>query len=313
MNQRNSFSYATQFAMLIGLAGLFMIVTAFVVAIMGSVLLDIPLLEVSKAITQPEFASEARLLNTVASFFAFFIPAVIVTLIVYKKPFHTLGFNSNINMKQVILVICITIAAMLLSGALGELNERIPLPADLYVKAKKMEETYRTAMMAMATMHSFSDYLLAVLVIAVFPAIFEETLFRGCLQQIMVGWTRSKWIGIIITSILFSAIHFSYFGFLPRVGLGIVLGLIYYQSKNIWLNILLHFLNNAFAVTQLYILSRQGKPIEKALDENMPMWWGLIAITLLVFMFRLFGKQSRQLLVRRENKTVITTEANPVA
>jgi membrane protease YdiL (CAAX protease family) len=60
--------------------------------------------------------------------------------------------------------------------------------------------------------------------LAAAPALFEEVLFRGGFQQVFVGWTKNKWAGIIITSILFSAIHFSYFGFLPRLALGIGIG-----------------------------------------------------------------------------------------
>jgi membrane protease YdiL (CAAX protease family) len=153
----------------------------------------------------------------------------------------------------------------------------------------------------MANMKSFEDYLLALLVLAAAPALFEEVLFRGGFQQVFIGWTKSKWAGIIITSLLFSAIHFSYFGFLPRVALGMVLGLIFYHSKNIWLNILLHFLNNAFVVTQLYIVSRQGKSLEKTMDESMPIWWGIIALVVLAILFKAFIKESNKVLFAQEH------------
>lgn len=287
---------------------MFIVITAFIVAILGSVLLNIPLMQVAEAINKPENGDTARLLNSVSSFFAFFLPALIVARVISKRPFRQLGFNALVSGKQVLLIIVITFAAMLLSGAMGELNERIPLPADLYAKAKKLEETYKTAMMAMASMSSFSEYLLTLVVIAAFPAVFEEVLFRGGFQPILVGWTKSKWAGIILTSILFSAIHFSYFGFLPRTALGIVLGLIFYNSRNLWLNILLHFLNNAFVVTQLYILTRQGKPIEKTLDESMPIWWGVIGIALMVLIFYFFNKESRELLAKKETHELSSPE-----
>jgi membrane protease YdiL (CAAX protease family) len=126
-----------------------------------------------------------------------------------------------------------------------------------------------------------------MLVMALAPAIFEEVLFRGSFQQVFVGWTKNAWAGIIITSILFSAIHFSFFGFLPRIALGLILGLIFFYTNNLWLSILLHFLNNGFVVTQLYILTAQGKSIDKVMDETMPIWWGIIALVILVVLFRL--------------------------
>lgn len=141
-----------------------------------------------------------------------------------------------------------------------------------------------------------------MLVMALAPAIFEEVLFRGAFQKVFTGWTKNAWAGIIITSIIFSAIHFSYFGFLPRIALGIILGLIFYYTNNLWLSILLHFLNNGFVVTQLYILTKQGKPIEKVMDETMPLWWGFIAFALLFVLFRLLQTESK--LLKKESPVI---------
>lgn len=84
------------------------------------------------------------------------------------------------------------------------------------------------------------------------------------------------------------------------MALGVVLGLIFYYSKNIWLSILLHFMNNALVVTQLYVTSRQGKPIEKTMDENVPVWWGAIAVILLLMLFRSFRQESERVLTAKE-------------
>jgi membrane protease YdiL (CAAX protease family) len=297
MTQRPSFNYPSQFAILIGLMGVCIIAGGLVVSLIGSQLLQVPIFQVGALLSKPEHANLSRLLNTMASLLAFFLPAFLLARFLSKQPFHQLGFNSRINIKQLLLVILITFASMVLSGALGELNEHIPLPASWMVKAKALEETYKSAMMGMAKMKTPSDFLLSLLVLAAAPALFEEVLFRGGFQQIFIGWTKSKWMGIIITSVFFSAIHFSYFGFLPRLALGVVLGLIFYFSKNIWLNIFLHFLNNAFVVTQLYILSLQGKSVAKTMDENMPVWWGLVAIVLLVIFLKPFIAECRQVLL----------------
>lgn len=146
-------------------------------------------------------------------------------------------------------------------------------------------------MLNMAYMKNAGDFILTILVMALAPAIFEEVLFRGAFQQVFIQWTKNAWIGIIITSILFSAIHFSYFGFLPRIALGITLGLIFYYTNNLWLSILQHFLNNAFIVAQLYIVQLQGKSVEKAMDETMPLWWGLVGLALLILLFKQLYKE----------------------
>ena len=305
MIQRPSVNYASQFAILIGLMGVCIIAGGLVVSLIGSQLLKVSLFQVGILLSKPEHVNLSRLLNTLASLLGFFLPALFLARFISKYPFQQLGFNSSLNIKQLLLVILITFASMVLSGALGDLNEHIPLPASWLTKAKALEETYKSAMMAMANMKTPTDFLLSLLVLAAAPALFEEVLFRGGFQQIFIGWTKSKWTGIIITSIFFSAIHFSYFGFLPRLALGVVLGLIFYYSKNIWLNIFLHFLNNAFVVTQLYILSRQGKSVEKTMDESMPFWWGLVAIVLLLIFLKPFIAECRKVL----GKDAVDTDA----
>ena len=58
----------------------------------------------------------------------------------------------------------------------------------------------------MARMDSVLDYITALFVIALAPAIFEEILFRSTIQPLFIGWTKNVWVGIIITSIFFGKI-----------------------------------------------------------------------------------------------------------
>jgi len=225
MDQKPVINYPSQFAFLLGLMGVFIVLSAFLVPFIGSMVMHVPFMQVIKDINRPEYANLSRLLNTLASLLSFLLPALILAGVLSKKPFTQLGFQSAISGKQLVLILALTFTSIILSGSLGELNEWIPLPAKWYASAKELEDTYKAAMMSMATMKSSGDYLLALLVLGAAPALFEEVLFRGGFQQVFVGWTNNKWAGIIITSILFSAIHFSYFGFLPRLALGMVLGL----------------------------------------------------------------------------------------
>jgi membrane protease YdiL (CAAX protease family) len=64
----------------------------------------------------------------------------------------------------------------------------------------------------------------------------------------MIHISRKPWVGIILTSIIFSALHFQFQGFLPRVFLGILLGALFWYSGSLWTCILAHFINNAVQV-----------------------------------------------------------------
>ena len=67
--------------------------------------------------------------------------------------------------------------------------------------------------MAIANMKTIQDYIFSLIIIALLPALFEEMLFRGALQPIIINISKNVFAGIFITSFLFSAFHVSYYGF----------------------------------------------------------------------------------------------------
>ena len=167
-----------------------------------------------------------------------------------------------------------------------------------------MEKDRELQESVLININSFSKYMLSMFIIALLPAIFEEVCFRGGLQNILTRWFRSPWVAIIVTSIIFSAFHYSYYGFLVRFALGVVLGLVFYYSGNIWLNILFHFLYNGLQVTALYIATMQGNKSTKDIEENFPLWAGVVALVLLIYAFIKF----RQISLLQQQKFVMPEE-----
>ncbi|MEQ8424119.1 MAG: CPBP family intramembrane glutamic endopeptidase, partial [Cyclobacteriaceae bacterium] len=47
--------------------------------------------------------------------------------------------------------------------------------------------------------------------------------------------------------------HIQFFGFVPRMLLGVVFGYLYYWSGNILIPMLAHFVNNGFSVLMIYL------------------------------------------------------------
>jgi hypothetical protein len=144
---------------------------------------------------------------------------------------------------------------------------------------------------ALININSFSRFIISLLVIALLPAIFEETFFRGGLQNLFARWFKGPWVAIILTAIIFSLIHLSFYGFLVRFALGLVLGFIFYYSGSLWLNILLHFLFNGVQVTALYVMTMKGIKV-KNVEDSFPLWAGLIALALLFYLFKMFKQTS---------------------
>ncbi|MEJ7589751.1 MAG: CPBP family intramembrane glutamic endopeptidase, partial [Ferruginibacter sp.] len=241
-----------------------------------------------------ENADAFRWLNSITNLFFFFIPPVIYGLLCHQKPFVHLGLKKTIDWRSAGVVVMIMVAALPMVSALQELTELYPWSKAALAKFKLAEDEYNKAVAIMAKMDDFGDYLLSVFVIALLPAIFEETLFRGGIQNLLARWFKTPLLAIVITAIVFSAVHGSYLGFLSRFALGFLLGWIYHRTGNLWLSIIGHFLNNAVGVTALYLTSKPGSKTENSvLEQTLPLWTGLVSIAIVYALFMLFEKVSK--------------------
>jgi len=88
---------------------------------------------------------------------------------------------------------------------------------------------------------------LMVIAVCVFPAVGEELLFRGFIGRGLVG-RYGPLAGVAITSALFGAIHIHPVQAISAGILGVVLHVVYLWTKSLLAPILLHFLNNLFAM-----------------------------------------------------------------
>jgi membrane protease YdiL (CAAX protease family) len=311
--KKQPISYFGQLALLIGLTGGGLIVAGILSLIVffamkgGGSFSSLTESEMLK----PENANINKVIQLVSTLFLFFTPAFLFALIVSGKPFTYLGFNKKISIKQLGLVILVACTGLFLSGALGEINQLIPISKGARTYFQTLEDKYIDQMLSMMQLKSFADYIIGLIIIALAPAFLEELFFRGALQNLLTKWTEKPWLAIAITSVVFSAIHFSYFGFLPRAMLGAVLGLLFYYSKSIWPSILAHFLNNAIAVSQIYGLSLAGKIDKKALlelDKTQLVGWqiallGIVSATAMIVWLYYFKKESNKTLAQHNLET----------
>ncbi len=249
-----------------------------------------------QAMMEPKNVGMARLSQVLGTLFLLFMPAVLYSLVVNGKNKFWLGFNAHISLKQVLIGFGIMFVANLLASPLADVTKAVVAHFPSFDQfAKNLEDTYNEQVVALSHLNSWSEFLMALCIMAFFPALFEEIFFRGVMQNLFEKWWKSPWMAIIVTSLLFSLIHFSVYLFLSRAVLGLVLGLMYFKTKNIWVNVVAHFINNAIAVSQLFYLSQKSKKIDvQALDPKIDWWVGLVAAVILFGLFNLLEKYSKE-------------------
>tara|TARA_X000000368_G_C23006372_1_gene701328 strand:- start:57 stop:938 length:882 start_codon:yes stop_codon:yes gene_type:complete len=170
----------------------------------------------------------------------------------------------KLSRQNTILVIAIMMLITPFIRLLLEWNMMIPFPKWLL----QFDINSEAIVSAFLQMDTIWDLFYTILVIAIVPAIGEELLFRGYLQQKIGNWLSNHHIAILITAFLFSAIHFHFQAMIARVVLGILLGYLFYWSNSLSLPILAHFVNNAQAVILSYPLFKIDSVAYSAFPES---------------------------------------------
>ncbi len=194
------------------------------------------------------------------------------------------------------LAAALALLAIPFNGWLHGLNQQIELPAalaGLEAWAKDKETQLEQLTLFLTNFSHPGEYLLALVVIAVLPAVGEELVFRGLMQPLLVRWTGRVHVGIWLTAVIFSFFHFQFYGFLPRTFLGALFGYLYLWSGQLWAPIAAHFVNNATTVTLIY-LGRLGLvPFAVEDDAAVPWSVGLLSAAITVILLIRFRQNHR--------------------
>lgn len=242
------------------------------------------------SMNDPAYANAVRVVQTLLSACMFLLPPIITARIIQRNPFDYLMWKGKISFQTSLSTVLVMVTTLVVASQLSVIMEWIPLSDNLRLYFREMEDKYMQQIEVMSQMKDIPDLLLSLLVMAAFPAIVEEAFFRGGFQNMMYRSTKNIWVSVIITSLLFSAIHFSFYGFLSRVALSLVLGLLYAYSSNLWIPILAHFVNNAIAVGQVYYLRSTGQSVVENIDEKYPWYVVLSMVVFFYFSFQHFKK-----------------------
>ena len=195
------------------------------------------------------------------SSFMFIVPPIVYYYLTRKAhPMRDLGFRSLAQPWWLILIgVVVMFVSIPVTTRLTTWNEGMSFGKNLSWLEdwiKSLEETAKVATEKMLNVDTIGGLLLNLVVVALIPAFGEEMTFRGVLQQSLTRKLNPH-VAIILSAAIFSFIHFQFYGFLPRMFLGILLGYMFYITGSLWTSMLMHFFNNGTAVV-LYYLNNKG-------------------------------------------------------
>ncbi len=187
-----------------------------------------------------------------------------------SPPLHRLG--------QAWLLLLVAMPLVLFLLAISKL---LPLPEIFHHMEASMDDLLR----GLLQMKNGWELLANLTIIAFLPALGEELVFRGVLQQQLMRRIANPWVAILVTATIFSAIHGQFDGFLSRLLLGFLLGWLYWRFRNFWIPVAAHFFNNGLQVVGQYLYHHEISTVNLEKDIDVP-WLaaGVSAVLILVVM-----------------------------
>ena len=209
--------------------------------------------------SNPQDLNSLRFMQISSQLFTFVFPPIAYAFLVKEKPVNALGLK-NVKILWFLIGTAMIFAIMPLNSILAEWNAGLKLPESLSAleqMIKDMQESASAMIEKFVSVDTIGGLILNLFMIAGLAALGEELLFRSIIQTSLIKICKNAHVGILIASAIFSFIHLEFYGFVPRLILGMLLGYMFYFSGSIWIPMLMHFLNNG-TVVLIYFLNNKG-------------------------------------------------------
>lgn len=219
----------------------------------------------------------------------FLVPPFLFAWLCEQKPFTFLGFNKAKNIHLLSAVLLIAFAGPII-GIVTEWNEGLRLPPQLTGVGEWMRSSEDTAAKLtdrFLEAPGISALLINLVMIGLLPSIGEELLFRSALIGLFKKMFSGIHLPVILSALLFSALHLQFFGFFPRFLLGLAFGYLFVWSGSIWIPIIAHFVNNTSVVIASFLFNKGISPVhpDDLGNSISTTWIALSAAACLLLLF----------------------------
>lgn len=191
---------------------------------------------------------------------AFIIPALLTWKMCFKvNPFKAIESEKCPTAKMIGITVLIYIVGMPALNQIVYWNQEMSLPevfSGFEEWCRSMEEQAEELTKGLLCSTKLLPTIINILLIGVLTGIGEEFFFRGAFQRMLIWCKVNHHAAIWIAATVFSALHFQFFGFIPRLLLGAFFGYVYWWSGNIWTNAFAHALNNSLVIISTWCINR---------------------------------------------------------
>jgi len=227
-----------------------------------------------------------RLMTIAGQLLFILLPGLLFAKLIYEDVGRIIRFKYP-ELKHIILFsIGLLILTPLLQSYLYLQNYFIDLLAESVESVKylkdlldNLDKLLESTYIRLLSFNNPFEALLVIVVVAVVPAVSEEVFFRGFVQKSFEHKLK-PFLSALITAIFFGFYHFNPYGIIPLIALGVYFGYAAYATDSIFIPVILHFLNNFFAVVLFMIVGK-----ESVATEYTAVDLGGLETSILMFLF----------------------------
>ena len=250
-----------------------------------------------------------KLLQTLQTLSLFMLPPLMMAYLWSRTPAQWLHLTKRPSSSQEAVSVLIMLIAIPGINLIAYWNSLLTMPEvlrPLETVLQQLEEQAAVLTMRFMRTTSAAGLVSNLLVMALLPALAEELTFRGLMLNLFAGkaeqparFQRTPHAAIWAVAFIFALVHMQFYGFLPRMLIGALLGYMLCSTGSLWTPVLMHFTTNAAAVTAYFVVFRMGLNPDNvdAIGTGATLWLGLlslIATSAILFFYLKHLKQEPQ-------------------
>ena len=230
--------------------------------------------------------------NSLQCVLVFIVPQLLSSRLIFRNYLRETGYSQGFTWTAFCGMLFIFIIGMPALNQIIFWNNELHFPDSLATLEKSFRDMENIAAEKTAILldgSSLGSLISGILIIGVLTGLSEEIFFRAGVQRFLQATGMNPWWAIFIAALIFSALHFQFFGFVPRLILGAFFGYLYYMTGSIWLAACAHALNNSLVVIFTWLQNRgYNFPAIDTLgidSTGIPVWAISSAVSVIIFLY----------------------------